>query len=1435
MKGKSCVNLLVVCGLLLALVGSIGAQEVVSTASTKQIPQSSSVMFIENIGQFDENARFQVRDGSGIMWLTEDAVWISLVETSTTESRKPFEPERTEVDREDKPRRGVNLKLSFPGANPSPRIEPFDRLDTVVSYFIGNDPDQWYPDVPVWGGVRYVGLYPGVDLEITSQDNRWTWQVVADNEETLSQVHLQVEGADALALDDDVLHLTTAVGEFDLPLMQTVTVEGISLGLATAQPTIAGNEIHSPFAKPSVNLSSQLTTQDNPNDLLYSTFLGGSVSALTGSDYGHAIVVDIAGSAYVVGSTQSFNFPTTPGAFDTEYNGGRNAFVVKVNTGGTGLVYATFLGGSNDTEAFALVLDRTDNAYLTGYTDSSDFPTTPGAFDTSYNGEDVFGHDAFVVKLDETGSSLVYSTFLGGSGWDEGNSIVSDTSGAVYVTGRTISPDFPTTTDVFDTNHNGNDDAFIAKLNPGGTGLVYSTFLGGVRSDWGRAIAVDNLGSVYVTGETISSDFPTTPGAFDTICGTDGNCNYDYGLGHHTDIFIVKVNAEGAGLFYATFLGGSNTDIGWAIAVDGMGSVYVTGYTASSDFSTTPGAFDTILGNEMDAFVVKLNVSGTGLTYATFLGGGSHNDIGYAVVLNEIGNAYVTGVTFSSDFPITAEAFDTNLSDHGDTFVAKMNSDGTGLVYATFLGGSSFDYGYAIALGGTDNAYITGYTESSDFPTTPGAFDTSLGGYRDAFVAKLAMGRRPLTKTPVVLVHGFRGFGWKTYRCSNGIKKWYLGSELPETFENMAQWLHNDGFDVWVAGLDTGPLGTPLLENNAWGAGCLNDQINYVKQITGAKQVILVAHSMGGIVSRAYLESSAYRDQNNVQVLFTLGSPHAGIPEDWLKFLLGPHTFSTWCKSQEVLCQMVEKRMDEWNQKNGFKSQGVTPPYYLIGGDKSDSFWGQKLKTWAYPNDGRVGTHSAQALKQGSSAIGSNVRGRYQTHESHSEGCCGYPSYFQPPIDETYSQSYLCIQNQLLKMSNPCEEPSAAAMLAQEGPGLTEYTPDIRGHLDTGEVVEHSLQVDTDGASLFYLSWVTGTLGITLTNPVGTVVDPNYAAANPNVVTYTVSSGTEMTLPFASYAFTTTVPGVYTASITVGDVSETGTDYLLFTAMETPRTLMVVLDSNHYQIGDIAVLTATLQGIEGGITGATVQATFTRSDAITDTMTLSDQGDGTYSGVYVVPNAPGYLHLRVTAQGEDVEETFSRQIDRLLTVASPIVQLTGNYTDYTENTDGNGRYEVLVVDVEVLTVGIGEFTFSANLVTEDEQFIAHTITQTVFATGTQTVPLRFDGQLIHDGDRDGPFTMTNLIISDLQNAGIPCVTADDVWTTAVYDHTKFGRITGDMNGDCIVTVVDIMLVASRWGTHIGDIRYEGFYDLDNSGSIDVADIMFVAARWREKC
>lgn len=699
---------------------------------------SSPVMFIENVGQFADGARFQVRGGDRTIWLGEDAIWVTVLEKpdqATGEQRgkasfaTPIRDPRSEIQS----LKGVNLKLSFAGANPKSRIEPFDRLDTHVSYFIGNDPDKWHPDVPVWGGVRYVDLYPGINLEITGKNGQTAPRIVVHSNANPSVVRLQVEGADALALDSDYLRLTTTAGEFSLPLLQVV-------GTSMAYPTITGNEVASPFAPPHPYNPRSAIQNPQSSDLPYATFLGENSDNVS-----FAIAVDGNGAAYVTGGTRYPDFSTTPGAFDTTLYWS-NVFVIKLNAAGSALAYAAYLGGYNDDRGYSIAVDQSGAAFVTGLTYSSDFPSTSGAFDTTFNGG---GTDAFAAKLNAAGSALVYATFLGGSGGEGANDIAVDRSGAAFVTGNAYSSDFPTTPGAFDTTVNGADhDAFVVKLNASGSALAYATFLGGILYDSGESITVDVSGAAYVTGPTESSNFPTTPGAFDTT--------HDF----LSDAFVAKLNTAGSALVYATFLGGNQGDNGLGIAIEESGAAFITGLTYSSDFPTTPGAFDTTYIGYGSAFVAKLNTTGSALLYSTFLGG-SNGENAYGIAVDKSGAAFVAGVTHSSDFPTTPGAFDTTYNGATDAFVVKLNASGSALAYSTYLGGSDQEWCTAIAIDRSGTAFVTGETPSSDFPTTPGAFDTTHNGAdHDAFVAKIPTAGAQLTILKQVTPSGPRAVNW---------------------------------------------------------------------------------------------------------------------------------------------------------------------------------------------------------------------------------------------------------------------------------------------------------------------------------------------------------------------------------------------------------------------------------------------------------------------------------------------------------------------------------------------------------------------------------------------------------------------------------------------------------------------------------------------------
>jgi len=469
--------------------------------------------------------------------------------------------------------------------------------------------------------------------------------------------------------------------------------------------------------------------------------------------------VDASGNAYVTGSTSWYSsFPTTPGAFQTTNGGQSTAFVTKLNATGSALVYSTYLGGSVVDSGNGIAVDASGNAYVTGSTLSSNFPTTPGAFQTTIGGAE----NVFVTKLNVTGSALLYSTYLGGGGQiagcavdqDGGNGIAVDASGNAYVTGYAQSPNFPTTPGAFQTAlgvgsrpcvYGVQQNAFVSKLNTDGSALVYSTYLGGGGYDTGKGIALDASGNAYIAGPTQSGNFPTTPGAFQTTCPPYNACS-----------FVSKLNAAGSALVYSTYLStgaapGSGSAQG--LALDASGNAYVTGY---------------ILWDSLreQIFVSKLNAAGSALVYYTYLGG-INSGAGAGIAVDASGNAYVTGLANwanGAGFPTTPGAFQTTFGGgDDDAFVSKLNAAGSALVYSTYLGGSGNDRGSGIAVDASGNAYVTGYAYSSNFPTTPGAFQTTSSG--DSFVAKLSLGS---IASPPVTTANLNG--------PSGTNGWYLGA-----------------------------------------------------------------------------------------------------------------------------------------------------------------------------------------------------------------------------------------------------------------------------------------------------------------------------------------------------------------------------------------------------------------------------------------------------------------------------------------------------------------------------------------------------------------------------------------------------------------------------------------------------------------------------------
>ncbi|MCE5306882.1 MAG: SBBP repeat-containing protein [Acidobacteriales bacterium] len=380
------------------------------------------------------------------------------------------------------------------------------------------------------------------------------------------------------------------------------------------------------------------------------------------------------------------------------------------------LRYSTYLGGIGDEAIAKIAVDATGNIYVTGSTNSVNFPVTAGAVQSKPGGK----MDAFVAKLDPSGV-IVYCTYLGGSGVDRATDLAVDAQGNTYITGITTSTDFPTTAGVLRTTSTGG--TFVAKLNPNGTALLYSTYLDTVGAE-AYGIAIDKAGRAFVTGTTYSSSFPTTPGAFQRVAKSN-------------DAFVAKLNAEGTNLVYATLVGGDSGDEASRIAVDEAGNAYVAGGTRSLNFPITSGAFqkEKGAGTSEDAFVFKLNPDGGGLVYSTYLGGSGPEGV-YDMTTDTAGNVCATGITYSGDFPVTPSALQKTYGGNGDAFAAKLNMNGSALLYATYLGGTRLDSGGGISVGPRGEAYITGVA-AEGFPVTADAVQAVPRGYTDAFLVQL--------------------------------------------------------------------------------------------------------------------------------------------------------------------------------------------------------------------------------------------------------------------------------------------------------------------------------------------------------------------------------------------------------------------------------------------------------------------------------------------------------------------------------------------------------------------------------------------------------------------------------------------------------------------------------------------------------------------------
>ncbi len=685
--------------------------------------------FEANQGQTDSQVKFLSRGIGYTFFLTSAESVLVLSKSTPAEGKRQLNWRQPDIFgpavKPDSSAPAV-VRMTLAGANPHAGIEGLGELPGASNYLIGNDPAKWRTNVSSYAKVKYRDVYPGVDLIYYGNQRQLEFDLVVAPGADPGAIKLDLQGADKVELDaqgDLVLEIKTGAEQAIRLRKPSVYQEADGV-----RREVPGSFVLQGTHQVGFNVAAHDVTRPLVIDpvLVYSTYLGGS-----SNDAGYAIAVDSSGNAYVTGTTRSTNFPTaTP--VQRASGGSIDTFVAKLNSTGSALVYSTYLGGSGDDTPWGIAVDSSGTAYVTGETTSNDFPTA-NALQAANAGM----HDGFVVRLNSTGSALVYSTYLGGGDTDGGYGIAVDPSGNAYVTGATLSTNFPTTAGALQRIQGGFLNAFVAKLNPTGTTLVYSTYLGGNGVDAANGIAVDTSGSAYVTGVTILSNFPTL-NPFQRASG-GGTCVIAGFTVVCPDAFVTKLNPTGSGFIYSTYLGGSGDDEVQTIAVDSSGSAYVTGYTLSRDFPTA-NPFQAANGGGQDVFVTKLNSTGSALVYSTYLGGGG-TDRGFGIAVDSSGNAYVTGVTGSSAFPILNPLQSTGGFFLG-TFVAKLTSAGSALIYSTPLADLSaadfFGVGHAIAVDSSGNAYVTGVTSSDKFPTVNAVQSVFGGGPGDAFVVKIS-------------------------------------------------------------------------------------------------------------------------------------------------------------------------------------------------------------------------------------------------------------------------------------------------------------------------------------------------------------------------------------------------------------------------------------------------------------------------------------------------------------------------------------------------------------------------------------------------------------------------------------------------------------------------------------------------------------------------
>ena len=710
--------------------------------------------------------------------------------------------------------------LTFAGASRAP--QPIEPSPTLLNDYTGGT-KHWTSGAPTWRQAGYRELYPGIDLLFYGDNGEIEYDARVRPGANPSKIAFLCRGVTPQLMPSGDLRLALGTGSvtWRKPVAYQV-VDGRQVAVE-AWFEVKGRTIH--FGTRGWDRRYPLVIDPT---LTFSTFLGGS-----GLDFLKGVAADSSGNVYVAGFTASGDLPVTASSYQSAYKGGgypgnpADCFIAKLNAAGTALTYVTYLGGTSLDGATAIAADSSGNAYVTGYTDSTDFPITAGAYQTRFGGDTgVFNDetgDAFAAKFDPTGK-LVWSTYLGGPDNDLAMAIALDSSGNIIIAGATESSGFPATAGAFQTAFGGGDqgqtlsdqgyvevnlgDGFVSKLDPTGSKLLASTFLGGKGDDVVGAVTLDSQGNIWVGGATASNNFPTAGGPLQNNYG-GASSDEVQGVIQFGDGFISEFSSDLTKLTYSTYLGGSNDDAVTGIAVDGSGNVFVTGFTQSTNFpvkgasagsyhgpASPQGENPFLLG---DAFVAKMTPS-AGLISSEYLGG-ALDDLAAGLALDASGNPVIAGVTNSSDFPTTSGAMQTKYGgvgafpydDLGDGFLTQVNASTGALLYSTFFGGSNSDALGGIASDANGNIYVVGMSFSGNFPVTSGVLQPTLNskvaGTADSVVLKFAFGAAPPPPTLPVIGGTANAASYSTKTYSPGEIVTIFGSNMARRPSSRRNWL----------------------------------------------------------------------------------------------------------------------------------------------------------------------------------------------------------------------------------------------------------------------------------------------------------------------------------------------------------------------------------------------------------------------------------------------------------------------------------------------------------------------------------------------------------------------------------------------------------------------------------------------------------------------